>query len=39
MITKFYVMFQGKQLGVIEANNYEEARARIEEVITIEVEE
>jgi hypothetical protein len=35
-MSKFYVMFQGKQLGDIEANNYEEALSRVEEVITIE---
>jgi hypothetical protein len=33
---KFNVMYQGENLGEIEANNYEEALARIEEVITIE---
>ena len=38
-MTKFYVMFEGKELGQIEANNYEEARSRVEEIITIEEEE
>jgi hypothetical protein len=37
-IKKFYIMFQGKPLGIIQAKNYEEARMRIEEVITIEEE-
>ena len=35
-MTKFLIMFEGKKLGVIEANNYEEALSRVEEVITIE---
>lgn len=38
-LTRFFIMFQGKELGIIKAKNYEEALSRIEEVIKIEVEE
>ena len=34
--TEFLIMFQGKQLGSIKADDYKEARSRVEEVITIE---
>ena len=37
-MTKYYIMFDMKELGVIEANNYEEAKSRVEEVISIEEE-
>jgi len=38
-MTKFWIMFQGKELGIIKAKNYEEALSRIEEIIRIEKEE
>jgi len=33
---KYYVFFQGKELGEIEANNYEEALSRITEIVNLE---
>jgi len=38
-MTRFFVMFQGKELGWIEAKTYKEAKENIEDVITIEEEE
>ena len=39
VVKTFYVMYQGKQLGIIKATNYKEARDNVEEIITIEQDE
>ena len=38
-LKRFFVMFEGKELGMIKARSFEDARNRIEEVVTIEIEE
>ena len=38
-LKRFFVMFEGKELGVIHAKDWKDARSKIEEVITLEQEE